>query len=286
MKEKCDNKHLFKLLAVGNFDGLHNLFINSLTYYCEDLSKTKIYLTENDSENVLLSNKEKIKVLNSYGIKEIEDFQSRESMNFIKQISQPNDHKYLQVLFDNKKLLEAFKREIPDISSSYNEEFNIQSEIIKNILQINGDAKEAAKLLGYYYFIHGRVVSGNKLGRKLGFPTANTEPENKNKLIPAKGVYAALINISNNWYKAMLNIGVRPTLNLEKLTIEAHLIDYRGDLYDQDLSIHFISRIRDEMKFANTDELSKQLETDKNTVISELNNLKADITDNGHFCKY
>ncbi len=128
-----------------------------------------------------------------------------------------------------------------------------------------GLTQKAMELTGKAFALSGEVVEGNKIGRTLGYPTANLDPAERD-VIPAQGVYAAMVNINNEWYKSMVNIGIRPTLNLHRVTIEAHLFDFSKDIYGQPISIHFLARVRDEMRFSSLSELREQLDTDKEVV--------------------
>lgn len=160
----------------------------------------------------------------------------------------------------------------PVFSSGENAEQNYSSsEVRRNLL--SGNVALAAKLLGAPYALTGTVVDGQKLGRKLGFPTANIKPCNQDKIIPARGVYAVRAELCDgSLLPAMLNIGVRPTVdNTEKLSLEVNIIDYSGNLYGQDIRIFFIDRIRDEIKMSSLDELTAQLAKDRQTALDLLN---------------
>lgn len=126
-----------------------------------------------------------------------------------------------------------------------------------------GNVKLANRLLGYKYSLYGKVIKGNKIGRKIGFPTANIDIENDFKLIPAIGVYAVLVIFNNKTYKGMLNIGIRPTLNINKLSIEVNIFDFDEVIYNKYLTVIFKDRIRDEIRFKNLEELIIQLKNDK-----------------------
>ncbi len=121
---------------------------------------------------------------------------------------------------------------------------------------------EAAILHGRAYFISGTVVDGRRIGRTLGYPTANVLPAQPNVVIPAQGVYAAYARLKGAWHESMVNIGIRPTLNLDHETIEAHLFGFDKQIYNQFISLHFIQRLRDEMRFASLAELKHQLDLD------------------------
>ena len=123
------------------------------------------------------------------------------------------------------------------------------------------------KQLGYFYPLTGQVVYGNKIGRTLGFPTANLKPEDSRKIIPPMGVYAGWVKHEFSWYKTMINIGIRPTLDLENVTIEAHIFDFSRDIYGHNISFHFQTRIRDEMRFSSLNTLENQLQKDRKTAL-------------------
>lgn len=151
----------------------------------------------------------------------------------------------------------------------YSNEFapQISSSEIRLALR-KGDIALANKLLTYIYFIRGKVISGFKVGRKIGFPTANIKPEDPDKLIPGIGVYAVLVGWNDKTYKGMMNIGNRPTLdNGENISIEVHIIDFDQDIYNETLAIRFIRKIRDEKKFPGVNELIEQLQKDRQFVI-------------------
>jgi riboflavin kinase/FMN adenylyltransferase len=118
----------------------------------------------------------------------------------------------------------------------------------------------------------GKVIEGNKLGRKLGFPTANIETYDNNKLIPRDGVYAVTAEVEGKIYKGMLSIGVRPTVNTneENRTVEVNLFDFDKDIYNSDLTLFFEERIRDEVKFPGVEELKFQMMKDRESVMKIL----------------
>lgn len=151
----------------------------------------------------------------------------------------------------------------------------ISSSAIRNLLT-EGKVKEASHLLTDYYSITGEVVSGDKLGRKIGFPTANIKPASENKLIPGNGVYLVSAEISGNLYYGLLNIGFRPTVTEIPLkTIEVYFMDFEGDIYGKTLRIKFRDFIREEKKFNSIEELINQIKKDKEfskTLITKINN--------------
>ena len=150
------------------------------------------------------------------------------------------------------------------------EQDKVSSSAIRRALQ-TGDIRTATKFLGYPYFLEGTVVDGYKVGRKIGFPTANLQVDFPNKLIPSVGVYAVWVSVGGKQWKGMLNIGHRPTLNNgTNLSIEVHILDFEGDIYRQKMRIEFIDFLRPETKFSSVDELIEQMKKDKEATIQVL----------------
>lgn len=125
-----------------------------------------------------------------------------------------------------------------------------------------GELGLAGQLLGRDYTLKGEVVPGDQVGRKLGFPTANIAVQGR--VVPPNGVYAVHVKIGGKVYRAALNIGFRPTLQQPspQLHVEAHLLDFTGDLYHQSAELSFVSKLRDERRFASLDELKAQIAVD------------------------
>jgi riboflavin kinase / FMN adenylyltransferase len=140
----------------------------------------------------------------------------------------------------------------------------ISSTIIREAL-LMGELEKANRLLGYNYFLNGTIVEGKKIGRSIGFPTANIKPDYLNKLIPKSGVYAVEVIHDRSVHKGMLNIGIRPTVNpgSDPMSIEVHLFDFEDNIYNHKITLVFRYRMRSEMKFENTDILVEQLIIDK-----------------------
>ena len=150
------------------------------------------------------------------------------------------------------------------------EETHLSSTVIRKILS-QGDVKNAARLLSYNYKLEGIVIAGNKMGSEIGFPTANIDLFDKEKIIPKAGGYAVCVKIEKNTYKGMLYIGHRPTLfNQGEFRIEVNIFDFKGDLYGKNIVVEFIDYLRDDMKFEYVEDLVKQLETDKQKAIQKL----------------
>ena len=119
-------------------------------------------------------------------------------------------------------------------------------------------------MLGYNYRLHGVVIAGNRLGRTIGFPTANMSLYEPLKLVPERGVYFVKVHLPGGECKmGMCNIGVRPTVGDGGLTIETNIFEHTDDIYGLDIKIDFIKRIREERRFASLDELKVQLQEDK-----------------------
>jgi riboflavin kinase / FMN adenylyltransferase len=128
-----------------------------------------------------------------------------------------------------------------------------------------GDISKANHFLGYRYTLTGKVIEGKQLGRKLGFPTANVETFDNHKLVPGDGVYAVFVQVGGKIYKGMLNVGIRPTVNYnaDHKSIEVHIFDFDADIYNSDITLYFVAKIRDEQKFDGIVELQKQLVKDR-----------------------
>jgi len=159
--------------------------------------------------------------------------------------------------------------ELPMVSVSSN---TVSSSSVRRAL-LDGNVALAAEMLGYSYPITGEVVSGNKIGRNIGYPTANLKPNNSHKLVPGQGVYATLVNISGVTHKGMTNIGYRPTIDADHLTIEVNIFDFDQDIYSKEITLCFIERIRSEKRFASLGDLQLQLAEDKITADKILNGL-------------
>ena len=150
-------------------------------------------------------------------------------------------------------------------------ETNVSSTKIRQALE-NGKIKTANKYLGYKFTIHGKVVQGRRVGRKLGFPTANIEASDVHKIIPGFGVYAVNCLVNGAKHGGMLNIGTRPTFNknADKRSIEVHIFDFKKNLYNKEITLSFKGKIRDERKFEGPEELTEQLIRDKRTALKIL----------------
>jgi riboflavin kinase/FMN adenylyltransferase len=139
-------------------------------------------------------------------------------------------------------------------------EHPISSTAIRRMLD-EGRVEEAAHLLGHFYELTGIVVEGDRRGRSIGFPTANLAVDDRMQ-IPAHGVYAAWVEVHEKVNPAVVNVGVRPTFGGTRLAVEAHLLDFDGDLYGRSLAVRFVARLRGERRFGSIDELATQIASD------------------------
>lgn len=154
----------------------------------------------------------------------------------------------------------------PSTDEAVEQESVSSSSIRKALLQ--GNVDEARMLLGYPYFLSGKVVDGEHEGRKMGFPTANIDVTCKEKLLPAPGAYVVEVSIEGEEkaLPGMMNIGTRPTFGENNLSLEVHVLDYSGNLYGKMLSVSFLQRLREEHRFVSTEELREQLMSDAQQV--------------------
>ncbi len=185
------------------------------------------------------------------------------------------DHKFGKGRSGNYQLLESYgeKRgfEVKEIPEHILNEVTVSSTQIRNAL-LKNNLEMANKYLGYPYFFEGEVVHGNKLGRELGYPTANiaiTEPE---KLVPANGIYAVQITIEGQekTYDGMLSIGIRPTVGGKHRTIEVNIFDFDEDIYGKTCRVFLYAYLREELKFDNLSDLQNAMHLDKKKSIGIL----------------
>jgi riboflavin kinase / FMN adenylyltransferase len=169
-----------------------------------------------------------------------------------------------------KRYEQDFGYKVYEIPAQLIEEATVSSTKIRKGLAA-GHVAEAAHMLGRQYSIAGTVVEGAKLGRTIGYPTANIKPLDADQLVPANGVYAVRIKRQEQEYKGMLNIGVKPTVTTEnKPTIEVNIFDMDEDLYGEQLEVFFVERLRAEEKFPSLDILKEQLARDRQQALAIL----------------
>ncbi len=166
---------------------------------------------------------------------------------------------------------QAFARQynfqVSQFEAVLSEGLQTSSSHVRNHL-LAGDVVNANKILGYRYTISGQVIGGKRLGRSIGFPTANVEVEERYKLIPPDGVYACFVRVEGHIFQGMLNIGYRPTVNqhIDHRTLEVHIFDFNRDIYSEVIQLEFVTRVRDEAKFDTIDALKSQLINDEKAI--------------------
>lgn len=228
---------------------------------------------------------EKISLLDSYGIENLvvvafdERFSNLSASQYIEQFLWEKFHpKCVIIGYDHRfghgrkgdyHLLEEYGAklgfEVKEIPEQVQNEISISSTKIRESL-LRGDAETAGNCLGHPYFFEGVVVKGNQLGRTIGFPTANLDTGDPEKLIPENGVYAVKVSLHGQSYLGMMNIGLRPTVGGTKRTIEVNILDFNQDIYGETLKIEVMAYLRGEQKFAGLDALKEQLAKDREDV--------------------
>lgn len=278
-------------VALGNFDGLHKAhmeIINSCVGYAAanriksgvllfDHHSTKVTKTRNVS--MIMPNDYKIEILKNSGVDFIyfvkfdEEFMKLSPEEFIQYLKKYLRAKCICVGYDYRfgymakgdtALLDVItKHEGMDLTVTDKITLNGQlvgSTYIRTLIN-QGRMEDAAYFLGRNFFVKGYVVRGKQNGRKMGFPTANIEYE-KSIITPPDGVYAGIAYVGDKRYKAVINIGNNPTFNAEKITLEAHLLDFNTEIYNEDIRVDFVKRIRKEIKFNSIDKLKEQITKD------------------------
>jgi riboflavin kinase / FMN adenylyltransferase len=170
-----------------------------------------------------------------------------------------------------KQCAEELKFRVEQVQGYHTEEGAISSSSIREAL-LMGKIDSANKWLGYFYSLTGTVIEGRKIGRTIGFPTANVKPDSQYKLIPANGVYAVNVMLDDNVFTGMLSIGSNPTVNtdIRLRSIEVHILNFDKDIYGRKISVVFRKRLRDEKKFNNLEQLTEQMANDKQDTLKLL----------------
>ena len=283
------------IVTIGTFDGVHKghqIIINRVNEIAKKQALESVVLTfdphprhviyPDDQELRLIHTlEEKIEALSKTGVQNLvlhkftKEFSRTESVNFIRDflVTKLNmkymvvgfDHhfgKNRQGTFDNLiELSDVYGFKIEKIKPQNIGEVTISSTKIRNAI-LEGDCKKANAYLSANFSITGKVVQGNKIGSSIGYPTANIEIENQWKILPKNGVYAVKIALKNQEYFGMLNLGNRPSISDDSFAIEVHLFDFNATIYNEELKIEFIQRIRDEQQFSDLEKLKSQLKID------------------------
>lgn len=293
----------FPVVTIGMFDGVHlghqQILMHLVAKARENNGESIVITFDTHPRMVLQHDSYKLKFINSYqekiqlienaGVDHLvflpftKEFSMKSTADFVKEYLVNSLHIKALILghdnrFGNKEnnnfselssFSQKYKFDIERVEVKDFEGIPVSSSKIREALD-KGNIRLANLLLGYPYELSGKVVMGNQIGRKIGFPTANIDLENDFKLIPSLGVYAIRVEWNKQLYDAMLNIGIRPTLNINKLSIEAHFFCFDMDIYGQYIKVYFVDKIRDEQRFINLDELVIQLNKDRIAVTSLL----------------
>ena len=288
------------VITTGSFDGVHTghaQIIAQLLKEAENINGTPVLITfyPHPKQIVQIKDKplfvintpqEKYVLLQNMGIKNIvvvpfdKSFSELSAQDYINKFLVQKFNPAIVVVgydhrFGNNREgdFELLKKagvnngfEVKEIPEHILKDITISSTKIRNAIQ-TGNIEMAASYLGYDYFFSGKVIQGNRLGRTIGYPTANVFVENENKLIPADGVYAVDIQLFERKLKGMMNIGMRPTVDGKQRTIEVNIFNFDEDIYGEDLKITLKKHLRSEIKFAGLDELKAQLAKDKKDAI-------------------
>lgn len=297
------------IVTIGTFDGVHlghQKILSRLQQLKQRHGLKTVVLTfephprkilDPDNKNLKLLTliEEKLDMLENYGVDVAvvypfdKDFSNIEAVDYIETILLKSlQVKYLVIGYDhhfgrkrggNISLLQELKGkynyEVEEIDALDIDKSAISSSRIRRSLE-QGHISMANNFLGHNYFLYARVIHGKKLGRTIGYPTANLQIDSQDKLIPKKGVYFVSVVVKGNAYYGMMNISVNPTTDTSlDLKIEVNIFDFEEDIYKQTIRINFLSYIREEKKFASIDELKTAIDNDKRkcmSLIEEINN--------------
>jgi riboflavin kinase/FMN adenylyltransferase len=284
------------IVTIGTFDGVHGghrSIINRLKEIAQELGGETVLLTfyphprmvlHPDDHGLQLLNtpEEKATLLREAGIQHLvvypfsTEFSRMSSFDYVRDLLVNGIHaKRVVVGYDHRfgrnregdfstltELSELFGFEVEEIPSHQIDEIQVSSTKVRQAI-IEGNVSVAERLLGYRYKLTGSVEHGDAKGRTIGFPTANIHCNYPYKLIPGRGVYAVNVHWNGEKYKAVLNIGVRPTVHeTSPLHVEAHLLDFDQQIYGENLTVEFVQKLRDEQKFGSISELKEQIAAD------------------------
>ncbi len=283
-----------KVLSLGMFDGVHFghiSIINLLKSVAQENNLETAILTfwphprkvfnPNDEIKLLNTLNEKLNLLENANLDVVflksfdENFRNLTGEEFIREILIKklnvkhiiigHDHVFGKNKSGNFELLQKLSKEldfvVQQLDAVKEGEFNISSTKIRNCLA-NGNIIGANKMLGYHYSVSGKVIDGKKLGRTIGYPTANIEVDEL-KLLPKKGAYIVEVYVKNKFYKGMLSIGTNPTVNGDKLTVEVYILDFNEDIYGDEITVKFRDFLHEEIKFESLEKLIERLDEDK-----------------------
>lgn len=286
-------------LTLGTFDGVHighQSIIEKLNEVAEKIDGESVLMTfyphprhvlhpNNQKLKLLSTIEERSEMLKEYGLRHfiIQEFTKKfsqlKSENFVKEILVDKlcvkkliigyDHHFGRNREGNyEKLLRLsnlYSYEVEKIDPLNYMGSSVSSTKIRKKIHEN-KFKEVRKLLGRYFSFSGKIIEGKKMGKKIGYPTANIIVENVNKLMPNDGVYAVYIKVNSKDYMGMMNIGYNPTFNSSKKSVEVHILDFNEDIYGIDVKVSIVEKIRKEKKFLSVEDLKKNLDIDKKKV--------------------
>ncbi|GAA0754211.1 bifunctional riboflavin kinase/FAD synthetase [Clostridium sartagoforme] len=294
-----NNKESEIYVALGSFDGLHyghlSLVKKTVQVAKEKNGKSMVFTYKNhpktlvkpeSSPKLIMDLETKLKYLEEENIDIVvlksfnKEFMSMSAEDFIKLLCLDYNVKGIIVGFNFKfgyknlgdiellkNLQDKYEYELYIMEPyTYNGDV-ISSTRIRKIL-LEGDVKEATKMLSKPYLIKGKVIHGKKLGRTIGFPTANLQFDGK-MIIPKKGVYYTNIEYNKKIFKGITSVGNNPTVNGKQLTIETFILNFNDTIYGQEIKVYFIERIRDEIKFNSLEELIEQIKQDEKFAIDK-----------------
>lgn len=294
-----------KVTTIGTFDGVHighQKILKQVVQLAEDNGYIPVVLTlfphprmvlqKDDSIKLLNTIEERIELLKASGIKDVivkeftEEFASLSAKDYVKQILVDElntkqivigyDHHFGKNRSANINDLKLFAKrydfKVEEISAQDIEDVTVSSTKIRKALN-EGEVDLANSYLGYNFFITGTVVKGKGLGRTIDFPTANISITASYKLIPGNGVFVVKSTIENKSIFGMMNIGTNPTVDGKTRSIEVHFFNFNKDIYNSELKIEFLKRLRSEQKFKNLDALKNQLKEDMVNASTYINSL-------------
>lgn len=284
------------VVTIGTFDGVHFGHQKILKRLCELAKATggeSVILTffphprliidpENQQLKMINTVEEKAKILANIGVDHLiitpftRDFSNLTPAEYIKQILIDTigvkniivgyDHRFGKDrqggMSDLQEFAGIYGFEIEEIPEQDINDVAVSSTKVRTAL-LEGDVALAASFLGYNFSIHGRVIKGDKIGRTIGFPTANIFVEETYKLIPSDGIYAVTVELNAVVYKGMAYIGQRPTINGMTRNIEVNIFDFNQEIYGQLITMNFLKFLRHDVKFTGLEALKDQLHEDK-----------------------
>lgn len=295
--KKLDNA----VATIGTFDGVHFGHQKIIKRLCELAKSTggeSVILTffphprmiidpENQDLKLINTVAEKIEILAELGVDHLiitpftRDFSNLSPAEYIKNILVDTigikqlivgyDHRFGKDRKGGMQELEMFSKQfdyqIEEIAKQDVDDVAVSSTKIRKAL-LNGEVALAASYLGYHFSLHGRVIKGDKIGRTIGFPTANIFLEETYKLIPSDGIYAVTVDMGSESYKGMAYIGQRPTINGMTRNIEVNIFDFNKEIYGQYITMTFLEFLRHDVKFTGLEALKIQLQKDKEDTLS------------------